>query len=92
MSSEVEQISEDELQELLVANDIRSEKVIEALRMVFVQGASRRAASQACKVDYATVHRTVRKLQGVCPHCGQALPAKAPEAPSATPTRRRKTA
>lgn len=86
MRNEVEQITEAVLQGLLTEHDISSEKVIHAMRMIFVEGASRRTASQASGVDYATVHRTVRKLQGVCPHCGQQLPEKAAASP---PSRRR---
>lgn len=70
----VVQISESAFLELVDSHGLRSEKVINACRKVFVEGSSRRAAAQAFEVDYATVHRSVRRLQGLCPACGQPLP------------------
>lgn len=70
----VQLITEEEFVELLDSHGLRSEKVKEACRLVFVKGESRRAAAIACGVDYATLHRSVRRLQGLCPTCGQPLP------------------
>ena len=70
----VKLITEEEFLELLDSHGLRSEKVIEACRRVFVHGESRRGAAIACGVNYATLYRTVRRLQGLCPACGQALP------------------
>ncbi len=70
----VQLITEEEFVELLDSHGLRSEKVKEACRLVFVKGESRRAAALACGVDYATLHRSVRRLQGLCPTCGQPLP------------------
>ncbi len=76
MSTEIETINEEEFKKLVKAHAMRSEKMIEACRLVFVEGETRRAASIAVGVDYASLHRTIRKLQGHCPHCGQPIPAK----------------
>ena len=70
----VQLITEEEFVELLDSHGLCSEKVKEACRLVFVKGESRRAAAIACGVDYATLHRSVRRLQGLCPTCGQPLP------------------
>ena len=70
----VQLITEEEFVELLDSHGLRSEKVKEACRLVFVKGESRRAAAIACGEDYATLHRSVRRLQGLCPTCGQPLP------------------
>lgn len=74
MSSKVKTISELEFNELVQQHSLRSQKMIRACSMVLVEGTSRRAASIATDVNYASLHRTVRKLQGQCPHCGQPLP------------------
>ncbi len=74
MSTEIKSIGPDEFDVLIARHDLHSEKMIEACRRVFVGGETRRAASIATGVNYASLHRTVRKLEGYCPHCGQALP------------------
>ena len=74
MSIEIELIGPAEFDALIARHDLHSEKMIEACRRVFVGGETRRAASIATRVDYASLHRTVRKLEGYCPHCGQPLP------------------
>lgn len=76
MSSQVEIISAEEFERLVEKHALGSEKMIEACRLVFVDGVSRNQAGLAVGVNYASLHRTVRKLQGYCPHCGQALPTK----------------
>ena len=77
MSTEIETITAAAFEELIETHAMRSEKMIEACRLVFVEGGTRRAASIAAGVDYASLHRTIRRLQGHCPHCGQPIPAKA---------------
>lgn len=77
MSTEIETITAADFKKLVKTHAMRSEKMIEACRLVFVEGETRRAASIAAGVDYASLHRTIRKLQGHCPHCGQPIPAKA---------------
>ena len=79
MSAEIENITAQDFVRLTKRNRMRSEKMIEACRLVFVEGETRRAASMTTGVDYASLHRTIRRLQGHCPHCGQPLPTK-PEA------------
>jgi hypothetical protein len=64
--------------------NLRSQKMIEACRLVLVEGRSRRAASLSAGVNYASLHRMVRKLQGLCPHCGQPLPDAKPTTKDAT--------
>lgn len=76
MRTEIETITEADFKKLVKAHAMRSEKMIEACRLVFVEGETRRAASIAVGVDYASLHRTIRKLQGHCPHCGQPIPEK----------------
>ena len=77
MSTEIETITTADFKKLVKTHAMRSEKMIEACRLVFVEGETRRAASIAAGVDYASLHRTIRKLQGHCPHCGQPIPVKA---------------
>lgn len=74
MSTEIESLTAADFKKLVKTHGLRSEKMIEACRLVFVEGETRRAASIAAGVDYASLHRTIRKLQGLCPHCGQPLP------------------
>jgi hypothetical protein len=77
MSTEIENLTAADFKKLVKTHSLRSEKMIEACRLVFVEGETRRAASIAAGVDYASLHRTIRKMQGLCPHCGQPLPREA---------------
>lgn len=77
MNSKVKTIAEPEFKGLVEQHSLRSQKMIKACSMVLVEGTSRRAASIAAEVNYASLHRTIRKLQGQCPHCGQPLPKAA---------------
>jgi len=74
MSKEIDILTPAEFKKLVKEHKLRSDKVIEACRLVLVEGETRRQAGISAKVDYATLHRTIRKLQGLCPHCGQPLP------------------
>lgn len=72
--TEIQPVTAAEFKALVERHKLTSKKMIAACRRVFVHGESRRAASIAEQVDYGSLHRTVRKLQGLCPHCGQPLP------------------
>ena len=76
MSAAIATVTAAEFRRLVKAHALTSEKMIEACRLVFTKGETRRQASIATGVDYASLHRTVRRLQGYCPHCGQPMPAK----------------
>jgi hypothetical protein len=77
MRNEVQIITVADFKALVKVHAMTSIKMIDACRLVFVEGQSRHAAGIATGVNYASLHRTIRKLQGYCPHCGQTLPVKA---------------
>ena len=59
MSTEIETITAADFKKLVKTHAMRSEKMIEACRLVFVEGETRRAASIAAGVDYASLHASL---------------------------------
>lgn len=76
MRVEIEQLEPDELAKRIREANIKSPLIIQAMEGVFMRGESMNGAAKAAGINYALVHRTVQRLRGICPCCGQTIPKK----------------